>query len=37
MSAKAYDPKTAAFAGWIIQHVPPLTDDEINGWMATRE
>ena len=34
MSAKAYDKKTAAFAGFVIQNIPAdLTDDEMDGWM----
>ena len=33
MNAKTYDSKTAAFAGYLIQNVPPLTDEEMNGWM----
>ena len=34
MSAKAYDKKTAAFAGFLIQNVPDgLTDEVMQGWM----
>ena len=34
MSAKAYDKKTAAFAGFVIQNIPAdLTDQEMDGWM----
>ena len=34
MSAKAYDKKTAAFAGWLIQNIPDtLTDEIMDGWM----
>lgn len=34
MSAKTYDKKTAAFAGFIIQNIPPnLTEDTMQGWM----
>ena len=34
MSAKAYDKKTAAFAGFVIQNIPAdLTDEEMDGWM----
>lgn len=33
-SAKAYDKKTAAFAGFIIQNIPAdLTDEVMDGWM----
>ena len=35
MSAKAWDKKTAAFAGWLIQHVPEgLTGEDMNHWMG---
>lgn len=34
MSAKAYDKKTAAFAGFIIQNIPAnISDEEMDGWM----
>ncbi len=34
MNAKAYDKKTAAFAGFVIQNIPAdLTDQEMDGWM----
>jgi len=34
MCAKAYDKKTAAFAGFIIQNIPAdLTDEQMDGWM----
>lgn len=34
MNAKAYDKKTAAFAGFLIQNVPDsLTDEVMQGWM----
>lgn len=34
MSAKAYDKKTAAFAGYVIQNIPAdLTDEIMDGWM----
>lgn len=34
MSAKAYDKKTAAFAGYVIQNIPAgLTDEVMDGWM----
>ncbi|MFZ1075205.1 MAG: hypothetical protein WAN50_02430 [Minisyncoccia bacterium] len=34
MSAKAYDKKTAAFAGFMIQNFPDtLTDEIMDGWM----
>ena len=33
MSAKAYDKKTAAFAGFLIQNVPVLTDEGMDRWM----
>ena len=38
MSAKAYDKKTAAFGGWIIQNIPEdLTDADMNRWMGDPE
>ncbi len=37
MDAKTYDRKTAAFAGFMLQHVPPLTNDEMSDWMDSPE
>ncbi len=33
MSAKAFDHKTAAFLGFVIQNMPEMDDATMNGWM----